>query len=393
MHDSDSRPVGGSQAGSGRSAVRPRRLERDRPDLPGRGPDPWWEWFTTGVRPASAAHPDPGGDRARLSAFADPEVLGRAVRGGWVGPDDIVLGTCGPLQPDWREQPYGLGAWAADPTPDAAGGVVLRIGDEHDLSAFLRDADTALTTGLFADHLLRPDVLVADLASLGADFADAGPDHRLWVGPDGRVSTSPAGADLGDLQDTRALVSDRWRHRNGHGARPCTVGLAAALDERDRADALADRPWLPRFHAVVRSLRGLRAHGLRPVAVSGFGRRLDRRVAERQPGPVVDDPAAPILAVTRRQGRNRHWVLTPDGRRRRPVEAAEATRLEYLLAFRSRYGADLAERAQRPRPDDRAARSVEQLVGMLADDGICADWFAALESGARPLSPGQPVFG
>lgn len=354
-------------------------------------PDPWWEWFVTGVRPAAAArHPRSAIGRARLSAFADGEVLAAAVRGGWVGPDDVVLGSSGAVQPDWREQRYGLAAWSAD--RPGRGGVVLRVADEHDLSAFLRDADTALTTGRFVDHLLRPDVLVADLAALGADFADAGPDDRVWVGPRGRVSTSPTGAGLGSLRDRRDLLTQRWRDRNGGGTRPCTVALGAALDEQDRSDALADRPWLPRFHIVVRALRGLRAAGLHPVAVSGFGRRLDRRVAELQPGPVVDDPAAPVLAVTRHQGRNCHWVLTPDGRRRRSVPPDDAIRLEYLLAFRTRSGAVLAER-RRPRAGVDPVAALDRLVSTVAGDGICADWFADLEVGARPLSPGQPVFG
>lgn len=390
MHDGSSCPAGVDHPDPGRPTVA--RAASDPSDDEAPGADPWWEWFVTGVRPVAAPDADTARDHPpRLSAFADPDLLTAAMHHGWIGPGDRVLGSTGPVQPRWHEQHYGLGPRTADGAP--AAGVVLRVGDEHDLSAFLRDADAALTTGRFADHFLRPDVLVADLASLGAEFTDAGPDHRVWVGPRGRISTSPAGADLGDLRDTRDVVQDRWRRRNGDGSRPCTVGLGAALDERDRTDALADRPWLPRFHGVVRALRGLRARGTYPVAVSGFGRRLDRRVAELQPGPVIDDPAAPILAVTRHQGRNRHWVLTPDGRRCRTIGMTDAVRLELLLAFRSRSGAELADRPRAHRSDLGTARSLDQLITLLVDDGICADWFAALESGARPLLPGEPVFG
>lgn len=380
--------------------------------------DPNWESWATGVQPPSpdgstTVRPSTAPSPGRVLVFQDENLVETAVRYGWVGHDDTVLPGPGTGPHGWVDRPYGLAGWVTAPEPHptdtkrdtAADGlaaspasgsagprVVLRIDDDHDLSAFLREADRAMSTGIFADHLLRPDTLVGDLSCLGADFAAAGPDHRLWVAADGHVSTSRSGAELGRIDEPPGAVAARWRARNDDGARPCAVGLAKVLDERDRAEALADRPWMGRYHSVVRAMRRLRGRGLSPVAASGFGRRLDRRVAAAQPGPVVDDPGAPLLLVTRDAGRNRHWVVDPDSAVTRSVDAAAAVQVEHLLAFRSHQGAGLVEpsgaRGGRP-----PAEALDDLVGRLADAGICPDWFGSLEGGARPLEVGRSVFG
>ncbi len=383
--------------------------------------DPRWEQWATGVRVGSVDHPSSSPSRAereprgRTLVFQDAGLVGVAARSGWIGALDTVLVGSDTGVPGWLEQPYGMAGWSADPpeppsnglpavsgaegdrrpghdgrAPGSGPGIVLRVGDDHDLSAFLRDADRAMDTGCFAGHLLRPDTLVGDLSSLGDDFTAAGPDHRLWVAADGRVSTSQSGADLGRIEESPATVTARWRARNDGGTRPCAVGLAKVLDEGERTEALADRPWLARYHATVRAMRRLRARGLLPIAASGFGRRLDRRVAAAQPGPVVDDATAPLLLVTRQQGRNRYWVADPVTTRGCGIDAADALRLEYLLAFRSRPGAGMVD----PAPGGRSPRvALDDLIDRLVDDDICAQWFAALEQGARPLPVGRPVFG
>lgn len=366
------------------------RAETDRPNPPGDGPGSAWEWFTTGVRPRPGAGTTAVGTtrrRGRILAFADEALIDVATRHAWIGDDDVVVDRSGPGPAVWRDRPYGLVEDGGAP----ATRVVLRIGDDHDLSAFLRDADRALATGIFADHLLRPDVLVADLCCLGADFRDGGPDHRIWVDRQGQVSTSPTGAVLGELADSPAVVTSRWWARNDGGTRPCAVGLAGVLDDGDRVEALAERPWLPRFHAAVAAMRQLRARGLDPVAVSGFGRRLDPRVAAVQPGPVIDDATAPLVIVTRRQGRNRQWVLDPQTGSALVIDAADAVRLECLLAFRSRSGA--AALGARESGDARAVAAVDRLIAALVDGGVGVGWFAALERGGRPLVPGRSVFG
>lgn len=359
------------------------------------------------AHPSTSSTGAPQGPDGRVLVFQDARLIGVAARSGWIGPVDTVLVGSDTGPPGWLERPYGMAGWSAgtpEPSagpltaapggdrPDPPPGMVLRVGDDHDLSAFLRDADRAMDTGLFADHLLRPDTLVGDLSSLGADFSAAGPDHRLWVAADGQVSTSRSGADLGRIEESPATVTARWRARNDGGTRPCAVGLAKVLDEVERTEALADRPWLSRYHAAVRSMRRLRSRGFLPVAASGFGRRLDRRVAAVQPGPVVDDAGAPLLLVTREHGRNRYWVVDPTSTRGRGVDAADALRVEYLLAFRSRPGAGMVDLA--PGDSGRSPRAaVDDLIGRLVTDDICARWFSALEQGARPLPVGRPVFG
>lgn len=145
---------------------------------------------------------------------------------------------------------YGLAefGWLETPT-------ILRITDDDDFSAFLRDADVAKATGRFAAHTIHPRTVIADLAALGGRTERSGPSQRLFVSADGVVSTSPTGAPLGTATDSPAHLVARWHELNAESTRPCTVCLGLAVTERDRVDALAERPWMDRYVRLLGTLR------------------------------------------------------------------------------------------------------------------------------------------
>lgn len=153
-------------------------------------------------------------------------------------------------------KPYGVGAFLPFDGP-----TVLRVTDDDDFSAYLRDADEAFATGLFAEHVTHPNVLIADLAALGADPAGAGPRHRAFVFPDGTLSTSPTGQVIGVGSDSMDTVDRTWREINARSDVPCAVCLGGVIHERDRSEALLQRPWLARYVAAVRAIRVARVAG------------------------------------------------------------------------------------------------------------------------------------
>ncbi len=165
---------------------------------------------------------------------------------------------------------YGLAQFSWLDTP-----AILRITDDDDFSAFLRDADVAKATGQFAAHTIHPTTVIADLAALGGGTESAGPSHRLFVFADGAVSTSPTGLPLGTVADSPAELNARWRELNAQSSRPCAICLGRAVGERDRLDALAERPWMDGYVNALRTLRNRSSgpHGdrSRPPYAPGFG--------------------------------------------------------------------------------------------------------------------------
>ena len=124
---------------------------------------------------------------------------------------------------------------------------VLRVSDDDDFSAFLRDADSAMETGRFAPGVSHRLTVIADACGLGADTGSAGPGRRVYIGPSGTVSTSPTGLRLGVAGEPWQLIERRWQEANATSRRPCAVCLAAAVNEPDRVDALSERPWLAAY--------------------------------------------------------------------------------------------------------------------------------------------------
>ena len=203
-----------------------------------------------------------------------------------------------------RQIRYGEAEFVTLTTPTA-----LLITDEHDFSAFLRDADEAVERGRFADHLTDPFAVVANLAALGADKDRAGPQRRVFVTADGSVSTSPFGATLGLIGDGPAGLTHRWRDGPPDGGD--TIALARVVPDPDRSDAIRERPWLRRYLEVVAVLQVIRSDRLRPGRVSGFGGRL---TGLDQPGG--PDPAESTVLV---QLPDAVWAVDPRSHARQAV--------------------------------------------------------------------------
>lgn len=163
-------------------------------------------------------------------------------------------------------RPYGLATMLSVDGP-----TVLRISDDDDFSAYLRDADRAWTQGVFSDAMTSPVAVIADVVALGWPSGPAGPPLRAFVFPDGEVSTSPSGTRLGRLEDGIAEITARWSRINAESLTPCAVSLSAVLLERDRVEALAERPWLSRYLVVADVLRAVRRDGRVPTHIAGFG--------------------------------------------------------------------------------------------------------------------------
>jgi len=183
---------------------------------------------------------------------------------------------------------YGLAEFG-----ELFGPTVLRVADDEDFSAYLRDADSARLDGRFAPHLTNPRVLVADLAALGGPAERSGPRDRLLVRPDGTISTSPTGGAIGRLGESTADLDRTWREHVSCSVAPCPVCLSAAVPERDRADALRERPWLARYLTAIEALRAAGRDGRTVGRVSGFGGRISP-VLPWSPA-VVDPVDAPVI--------------------------------------------------------------------------------------------------
>jgi len=283
-----------------------------------------------GETPAIAA----GWSRTYLGTFSDP-----------VG--DVVFADGFRL----RQTRYGLADFSCLDTPTA-----LVLVDEHDFSAFLRDADVAWGTGVFANHVTHPLAVLANVDALGAAIGRSGPDHRLFVGSDGSISTSPFGSTLGRASENPAMFTAGWDA--AHVGEPVdAVSLRKSLRSNDRIDALIERPWLPRYFEVIAAIRSIRIDHLEPGRVSGFGGRLaTSRVAA---GPVSDSPdgcGLPILielgdAVRAIDPTTGAWTLLT----RAEVAAAEQV---------------LVRPAGATRPPD-----IADLVRTVDAAGLPTDWF------------------
>ncbi|WP_213456288.1 daptide biosynthesis RiPP recognition protein [Rhizomonospora bruguierae] len=238
---------------------------------------------------------------------------------------DVQIGTQFFLQ----TQDYGTSEYLS-----LIGATLIRVVDEHDFTAFLNDADTAYTEGSFADFVTHPMVRVCDAAALGAIAADDGPRLRLYVGAEGTISISPAGAPLGELGDDLVTLVAAFDKINGESTRPCAVALAGVVPEASRVAGLKERPWIARYHGAVAAIRGLRAREItdgRDVRVSGFGGRFapDLQDAEAQWDLGQED--APLLC--RVNGED--YLYSAASERVFRVPAQTSLQVEALLAYGS----------------------------------------------------------
>ena len=267
-------------------------------------------------------------------------------------------------------KPYGVAEFLSFDQP-----TVLRVADDADFSAYLRDADIAWRAGDFADGATHPMAIIADLAGLGGPWQRAGPADRLLVLPDGTASTSPTGVPLGSVGDPLETIVDAWDRASANSPRPCAVCLARAVPERDRVDELLERPWLSRYLVAARAIRAARKNGRLFRAVSGFGGRLADRGRSADGGAeqpaVVDADDAPVLLVDG----DVVWAQDPAIGRFFELPPTLGRLLDRLTV------AD-AVRSTATGPDavltvDRGPR---ESLRRLAADGFCAAWFRRMPS-------------
>ncbi len=257
-----------------------------------------------------------------------------------------------------RQISYGLGDFTCIDAPTA-----LVVMDEHDFSAFLRDADAAWETGAFANHVTHPLAVLANVAALGAVAGAAGPDARLFVGSDGAVSTSPFGAVLGRAEDGPAAVAKRWAA--AHAEEPTdSVSLQSAVRGPDRVDAVGERAWLARYFEVATALRGIRAEHLHPGRVSGFGGRIVDASAAGSARP--DHAGLPVLVEVGQSVR----AIDPASGAWTALGAAQAATAERLIDW----PVEALDRAD-----------VLDLARVLAAGGLDTGWIdtAATATGAQ----------
>lgn len=225
-----------------------------------------------------------------------------------------------------RVRNYGVADFESLDVPTA-----LVISDDDDFSAYLRDADSAWQTGVFAHYVTHDSALIANLACLGGTGTAAGPRNRLYVDNDGIARTSPVGRGLGTPDEGLAALQTRWTRGNAMSLWPDALGLEDAVCDSDRATALAERPWISRYVAALRALRAARATGRTAQAVSGFGTRL---TAGLPLGDTPDRIDAPVLARFGAICR----ALDPVSRAQTDIDADQLRALELVLG-----GADVGD--------------------------------------------------
>ena len=243
---------------------------------------------------------------------------------------------------------YGSAEFHCFDTPTA-----LRVTDAHDLSAYLRDADEAWYSGSFARHITHPNAIVADLAGLGGSAERSGPADRMYVS-DAAIRTSPTGSILGTTTETLSAIVARWQLANRTSRYPDATCLGQVVGERDRTDALLERPWIARYLLVVSVIRALRRSHRVADRVSGFGGRLTPGLG----GPTApDDLHAPILL---RVGKE-YQVHDGDTGARAVVPVGAVATIEKMLTAG---GAD----------GPGSAAGSDEVLRLLADAGISEQW-------------------
>ena len=254
-----------------------------------------------------------------------------------------------------QNRQYGAAEFACFDMP-----TVLWIENSDDLSAYLRDADDAWTTGRFAHHVTHPNAIVANLAGVGGPSTHAGPADRLYVAADGAIRTSPTGRVLGATGSSGLELNDGWSRANTTSAYPDASCLPAVFDDADRTEALGERPWIARYLVVAAAIREIRRSYRQPARASGFGGRLSADL------PRSDTPDAVSVPVLVRVG-STVQALDPASRVAVELSPASLAVIETLL--------EPPELVRRWR-EVPGAGSVPVAIDELARGGVAQDWCA-----------------
>jgi hypothetical protein len=197
------------------------------------------------------------------------------------------------------------------------GPMLLRITGSEDLCSLADDATLARDTGRLPRVAASPMVHLADTTALG--WPGAGQvARRLHVRTDGSLALSPTGLPLGHV--ARLGTGDLARL----GAADPVSAIEAAVGRDAVEQVHAQTPWLVRHLAVVAAVRSARALGVDVEGVSGFGSRLDDRIA-------LDDgrgdPGRPVILT----GGGSAFVVDPRTGRVVPLDLGRAAALERHL--------------------------------------------------------------
>lgn len=193
--------------------------------------------------------------------------------------------------------------YSVSPFIPVSGPMVVRVAHAGDYGEFLYEADQAHNAGVFGEHLLSPAVMLADECALSGAQRCAASGRRAYVDAEGIRVGMGGGQYTTDSQ--------------------CRC-LDAVVDRPDRLAAAAQRPWLARYLAVLRTVRSVRMRDEHPARVSGFGWRftpgLEPSAVEMATDPVVIGCGS------------RHYVAHPESGRLFAVSLTVAQSVEVLGA-------------------------------------------------------------
>ncbi|TCJ28650.1 hypothetical protein E0W80_03870 [Microbacterium sp. PI-1] len=127
---------------------------------------------------------------------------------------------------------------------------VVRQGSAEGLAAFLRDADTARSTGIFAERLLDGALLLDSAASFTRAYPVPDSLVRVHVTADGEYRDGPDGLLLGRVGDGRADIEAVATENAGRGR-----AFARIVDPRVLEADLDDRPWIELYVSLVTASR------------------------------------------------------------------------------------------------------------------------------------------
>lgn len=182
--------------------------------------------------------------------------------------------------------------------------MVVRVTNQSDFAEFLREADEAQASGVFAEHLLSAATMLSDECALaGAHRCASGTGRRAQLDTEGVRATMDGGA---------YTVSGQCRCLDG------------ALDRPHRLAETQRRPWLARYLAVLRTVRSVRTRDASPARVSGFGWRFTPGLDELP----IESAADPVVISCG----SRHYVVHPDSGRLFAVSPTVAKSVEVLGA-------------------------------------------------------------
>lgn len=288
----------------------------------------------------------------------DPE---NTFSGSFTAEDDVAFDDGYRLQ----IRQYGLAPFLCLDAP-----TVLQLRDEDDVSSYLRDADAAWHSGVFAEHMTHPNGVVCNLSGLGGSPRHAGPAHRLFVTVDAVVRTSPTGRDLGRADEPLAALHQRWWQANLASGWPDASCLDRVIPDRDRVEALRERPWIRRYVLAVGAFRRIRTQSRLPSRVSGFAGRITPGL----PDPTTPDPlGAPLLLQVGRE----FVACDPEGTGATPLTADELADVEAILAAAVPRPGESADRTSGPSAG-RSFGGRTALLARLSAARVATSWCAAM---------------